>query len=221
MRASPLRRPSLLQALEKPLIIGRSSSHFTRVARIFAAELGVACSFDIVRDLLSSVSQDYGGNPALKLPVLVTASGSWYGTLNICRALARHSKHNRVIVWPEDLREPLLANAQEFTVQAMSTEVSLIMGKVAAEEPQHAYQAKLQTSLANTLSWLDANLSDALSALPAERDLSFLEVTLFCLVTHLDFRNITPIVPYSALTGFCQQFAARASAQETTYHFDV
>jgi glutathione S-transferase len=211
----------LLHALEKPRIIGRSSSHFTRVARMFASELGVEYSFQIARDLLSSVSQDYAGNPALKLPVLETPSGSWYGTLNICRALARHSAQRRVIIWPEDLREPLLANAQEFAVQAMATEVSLIMGKVAAEAPQPAYQAKLQTSLVNTLSWLDANLSDALSALPAERDLSFLEVTLFCLVTHLEFRKIASILPYSALTGFCEQFATRASAQETAYHFDA
>jgi glutathione S-transferase len=215
------RRRCLLQAPEKPRIIGRSSSHFTRVARIFASELGVEYSFEVVRDLLSSVSQDYGGNPALKLPVLETSSGSWYGTLNICRTLARHSKHDRVIIWPEDLREPLPANAQEFTVQAMATEVSLIMGKVAGEAPQPAYQAKLQTSLANTLSWLDANLHDALSALPAERDLSFLEVTLFCLVTHLDFRNVAPTTPYSALTGFCERFATRASAQETRYRFDA
>ncbi len=215
------RRPSLLQALEKPRIIGRSSSHFTRVARIFASELGIAYSFDIVRDLLSSVSQNYGGNPALKLPVLETSSGSWYGTLNICRALARHAKPGPVIVWPEDLRQPLLANAQEFAVQAMTTEVSLIMGRAAGEAPQQAYQAKMQTSLLNTLSWLDANLSDVLAALPAERDLSFLEVTLFCLVTHVEFREIVSVAPYSALTGFCQQFATRASAQETAYHFDA
>jgi hypothetical protein len=40
-------------------IVGRSSSHFTRVARIFAAELAIDYSFSIVRDLTSSDAKIY------------------------------------------------------------------------------------------------------------------------------------------------------------------
>jgi hypothetical protein len=32
---------------------------------------------------------DYAGNPALKLPSLEMADGTWFGTLNICRVLVR------------------------------------------------------------------------------------------------------------------------------------
>ena len=38
----------------KPVIIGRSSSHFTRVARIFAAEMRVDYAFRVVADLTGS-----------------------------------------------------------------------------------------------------------------------------------------------------------------------
>jgi hypothetical protein len=111
----------------KPRLVGRSSSLFTRVVRVFAVEAAVECTFEVVPDLMSSNSADYADNPALKLPTLVAADGTWFGSLNICRALVRASERKLRIVWPESLLLPLLANAQELTSQAMATEVTLIM----------------------------------------------------------------------------------------------
>ena len=68
--------------------------------------------------------------------------------------------------------------------------------------------------------WLEANLGGVLEALPRERDFSYVEVTLFCLVTHLEFREVLPVSPYPALTAFCADFATRASAPATSYRFD-
>ncbi|WP_437991677.1 glutathione S-transferase N-terminal domain-containing protein [Sorangium sp. So ce145] len=209
-----------LGELVKPVIVGRSSSHFTRVTRIFAAEMGVDCSLEVVRDLMSSNAADYGGNPALKMPALRTSRGVWFGALNICRELSRQSKRAVRTVWPEDLNQPLLANAQELVVHAMATEVGLIMAGAAGAGDGSAHHAKQRTSLMNTMSWLEDNASHALAALPSDRDLSYLEVALFCLVTHLEFRRVLPTEPYPALNGFCREFAARASAGETTYRFD-
>src|SRR5580704_15357675 len=166
-------------------IVGRTSSHFTRTARIFANELDVAYRFRGVTDLLSREAGDYGDNPALRMPVLEAPDGTWFGTANICRRIARQAPTKRRIVWPEDFETPLLANAQELTLQAMATEVTLILMR-STGVPEGPFVAKLQTSLLNTLSWLDARLPEVLAALPTERDLSYLEVTLFCLVTHLD-----------------------------------
>jgi glutathione S-transferase len=205
----------------KPAIIGRSSSHFTRVTRIFAVEMGVDCSFQVVRDLMSSDPADYGGNPALRLPTLQTARGVWFGALNICRELSRQSSLGQRIVWPEDLDQPLLADAQELVLQAMATEVTLVMAKLAGGSDGSAHHAKMRKSLVNTMAWLEANARHALATLPADRDLSYLEVTLFCLVTHLEFRDVLPITSYPELQGFCQQFAARPSADTTTYRFDA
>lgn len=213
--------PAALEELVKPAIIGRSSSHFTRVARIFAAEMGVDYSFRVVRDLMSCDPGDYGGNPALRLPTLQTPRGVWFGALNICRELSRQSSYGLRTVWPEDLDEPLLANAQELVVQAMATEVALIMAKLSGSGDGNAHHVKMSKSLANMMSWLENNARHALDALPSDRDLSYLEVTLFCLVTHLEFRDILPTSPYPDLNEFCQHFAERASADETTYRFDT
>src|SRR4051812_4635532 len=109
------------------IIIGRSSSTFTRVARIFAAELGVPYTLEVVRDLSSLDLESYGGNPALKVPSLRTASTTWFGALNVCRELARVSQREARILWPEALEQPLLANMQELVTHAMATEVGLIM----------------------------------------------------------------------------------------------
>jgi hypothetical protein len=144
----------------------------------------------------------------------------WFGSLNVCRELWRQSSRKPRVVWPEDLDAPLLANAQELVQQCMASEVLLVMDKVAGGDG-NAYQAKLRTGLLNSLAWLEENVGAALAALPPQRDLSFLEVSLYCLVTHLEFREVLPTASYAALNRFCQQFAQRASARETPYRFDA
>jgi glutathione S-transferase len=199
-------------------IFGRSSSHHTRVTRMFAEELGVETTLVIVGDLMSPSADDYGGNPALKMPTLRTSSGVWFGMLNVCRELVRQSEHSLRILWPEDARESLLANAQELVVQAMATEVTLILAKAAGAE-DGAQLEKARTSLFGSLAWLEENVPLALAVLP-ERDLSYFEVTLFCFVTHLEFRGVLSTAPYAALNDFCARYGARPSAQATTYRFD-
>ena len=69
---------------------GRSSSHFTRIARIFAAELELELEFVLIRDLMSADAADYGDNPALKMPTLVGDDGErWFGSIAICRGERR------------------------------------------------------------------------------------------------------------------------------------
>jgi hypothetical protein len=213
--------PAEIEELAKPVIIGRSSSHFTRVTRLFAAEMRVDYSFRVVRDLMSSDPADYGGNPALKIPSLQTPQGVWFGSLNVCRELWRRSNPRPRVVWPEDLDQPLLSNAQELVLQAMSTEVSLIMGRAAGTSDSSAHHTKMRQALVNMMSWLEENTESVLAALPPHRDLSYLEVTLFCLVTHLEFRGVLPTAPYSALNEFCQRFATRTSVSETPFRFDT
>ncbi|WP_223637945.1 glutathione S-transferase N-terminal domain-containing protein [Corallococcus sp. EGB] len=210
-----------MSALETPVIIGRSSSHFTRIARLFAAELRVHHSFQVVRDLLSTNPVDYGGNPALRIPVLKTPQGAWFGALNVSRELWRRSSPRPRVVWPEDLDVPLLANMQELTLQAMATEVTLVMEKMAGAGDDTRHARKLRESLLNMMAWLEEHANAALAALPPERALSYLEVTLFCLVTHLEFRDVLPTKPYAALNEFCQQFSKRPSASETSFRFDT
>lgn len=197
------------------IITGRSSSHFTRVARIFAAELKLDYTFTIVHDLTSLDVANYCGNPALKIPVLQNRRGRWFGALPICRELQRQSSHMLRILWPENLVDNVPSNAQELVLQCMSTEVNLIMSKLSGDTP--AAQLKMTSSLHNMMSWLDANVSQALSP---QCDLSFLEVTLFCLVEHLEFRQLLDVSGYRQLAAFRRQFARRDSAVATSFKFD-
>jgi len=166
-------------------------------------------------------AHDYGGNPALKVPSLRTSQATWFGALNVCRELVRRADRRWGVVWPEALDQPLLANMQELVLHAMSTEVGLIMSGIAEPAGDTFHRAKMTRSLANTLAWLNTNIGRALAALPPERDLSYLEVTLFCLVTHLDFRNVVSTAPYRELAAFRHDFGARPSCTRTEYRFDL
>ena len=212
-----------LELRAEPVLYGRSSSHFTRVVRIIAAELGVPYTLRVVPNLLSLDASEYGGNPALRVPVLRTEEGEWFGALNICRVLERRARAFGApgrVVWPEELEAPLAANAQELAVQAMSSEVALIMARAAQADESAPHLAKQRETLERMLAWLEASVSEVLAALPADRRVSFLEVTLFCLVQHLEFREILPVSAYRALGEFCRVFSVRASAQTTVFRFD-
>jgi len=200
-------------------IAGRSSSHFTRVVRIFAHELGVEYAFQPVMDLLSQNSDDYLGNPALRLPVLESRGEAWYGALNICRELARRASPPRAIVWP-DLPDREVANAQELVLQGMSTEVSIVMHKLASPDQTDRYEDKNRRSLQNSLAWLEAKFPSVRARLPADRTISFLEVSAYCFLTHLEFRRLIDTTGYAQLSAFVREFDARPSARDTTYRFD-
>ncbi len=50
--------------------------------------------------------------------------------------------------------------------------------------------------------WLDAHVPEALNALPASRQLSLFEVSLFCMIEHLHFRQTLPVEQYSNIEAF-------------------
>ena len=179
------------------VLVGRSSSHFTRVARIFALELEVPHTFRPVLDMAALDAATYAGNPALKVPILVDERGPLFGTENICHELIRRSGRRKTIVMRGDVNERSIANAEELTLHAMSAEVSIIVAK------QHAsfVAPKIAPSIENSLRYLDQHLDGVLAALPEPRDLSFVEVALFCVVTHLPFRKVMDVAQWTRLVA--------------------
>jgi glutathione S-transferase len=205
----------------RPRLVGRSSSHFTRLARLFAEELGVACTFVPVHDLASRDPADYAGNPALKLPVLVLKEGPVFGAENICHALASLATAKRHIVWTDQLPDLRARNAQELVWHGMGAQVQLVFGMQVAHLPaENVYFAKAADGFRNALAWLDANLEAVVQGLPP-RDLSLLEASLFCLLEHLVFRDTLPVAPYRHLAAFAHAYRERPAAQATAYAFDV
>jgi glutathione S-transferase len=191
-------------------IVGRSSSHFTRVVRMFALELEVAHAFRPVFDLTVTDDAAYAGNPALKIPILVDERGPLFGTDNICRALA---KGHAGVLLRGDVDDRLVANCEELVLHAMAADVAVAMARMT----KTTTHAKLVPSLTNSVQYLETHVDALLAALPSRR-LSFVEVALFCLVRHLPWREIMDVGP--RLTSFADAYGARASARETEFRFD-
>ena len=203
-------------------LVGRSSSHFTRVAAIFAHELGVPFELVVVHDMARLDPSDYAGNPAMKIPTLRTAEGLVFGTENICRTLAERAGSSARVVWPEQIRDRVARNAQELVWHGMAAQVQLVFGTLACKLPaDNVYFAKSRTGFEGALRWLDEHLEQVLRALPSPRDASLFEVTLFCLVDHVSFRRTLSLEPYPALVQFAAGFATRPSAQRTQYRYDA
>jgi glutathione S-transferase len=204
----------------KPLeLVGRSSSHFTRIIRIFALELGVPHTFRPVLDITTPDAAAYADNPALKIPILVDEEGPLFGTENICRELLRRSRNGPIVVMRGDVPDRVVANAEELTLGIMSAEVSLIMAKMAGD-PRLA-PPKCARSIENSLRYLDENVEAVLAALPADRAFSFVEVALFSVVRHLPFREVMDVTSWKRLGNFCRSFETRESARATEYRFDT
>lgn len=202
-------------------LVGRSSSHFTRLARVIAEELDVAYEFVPIHDMRSLDPRDYGGNPALKLPVLQLGEATIFGAENICRAMAQAAPRAKRILWPEDLPDVRSRNAQEFVRHAMQAQVQLAFGRQVAGLPaDNIYFEKAETGLRNVLAWLDRHWPAVEGSLPP-RELSLMEAGLFCLLEHLVFRATVPREPYGNLADFARRFGERPAARNTPYCFDV
>lgn len=205
--------------MSDPVLVGRSSSHYTRVARIFALELGVAHQFRPVLDLTTLDTSAYAGNPALKIPVWVDERGPLFGAENVCRELASRSPDRARVVLRGDLADRLVANAEEMVLHAMSTEVWLVMAKLGGDD--RAAPPKLRASLENALRYLDESVDGLVERLPPDRALSFVEAAIYCVVTHLPWRQVMDVGAYARLGAFASRFGERASAKRTEYRFDA
>jgi glutathione S-transferase len=202
-------------------INGRSSSHFTRMTLIFAHELGVPVELVPIHDMTSVDPGVYAGNPALKMPTLRRAGSIVFGAENICRTLAEVAGARPRIVWPEELRTDVARNAQELVWHGMAAQVQIVFGTIVGKLPaDNIYFAKAREGFEGALRWLDDNLAGVLGGLPAPRDLSLFEISLFCLVDHVSFRGTLPLAPYPSLVRFAESFAQRPSARYTQYRFD-
>jgi len=207
-------------------LVGRRSSVFTRLPLIFAEQLRVPCEFQPIPDMTETAPELYAGNPALKLPILRIAGDTVFGAQNICRVITERaaSMGNPAaagVVWPEALRDPLSRNAQELVWHCMAAQVQLVMGTVLGKLPaDNIFFVKARAGLEGSLSWLDANLAQALRQLPEARELSLFEVSLFCLIEHLAFRPTVPMAAHAHLADFVARFGRQEAAHRTAYRFD-
>lgn len=202
------------------VVLGRSSSHYTRVVRMLAHELDVPYALDPIHDLLSEDPATFGGNPALKLPAVRIGGEVTWGSQNACRAIARLASGGEARVhWPEDARAPLAMNAHEVVAHAMAAQVEVVFHEFVARRPPDAASRKRRASLLGCLAWLDANLPAIRAHFPADR-LPLFDLMLFSLLEHLPFRNPVDLSGHAALLAFADHVRRRPSAIATPYAFD-
>ena len=205
----------------KPVdIFGRRASLYTRIALLFAETLRVPWRLTHIPDMASLDTAAYGGNPALKLPVLRLGEEMVLGTENICRALAATAMQHRPVhvVWPEHLPARTHLNAQELVWHCATAQVQLAMGTILSGLPaDNIYFVKARAGMQGSLAWLDNNLEDLIAALPPQREISLFEASLFCLMEHLVFRPTLSVAPYARLNAFVDTFATRDAARATVY----
>jgi glutathione S-transferase len=203
-------------------LFGRRGSHFTRVTRIFAEELGVPYEIVPIYDMKERDPNTYADNPALKLPTLRIADQVVFGTENICRTLAEHAGSPAGIVWPEQLRGPVQRNAQELVWHCMAAQVQMVVGTLVGKLPiDNIYFEKALAGFSGALGWLDTHVDEVVKSLPPSRKLSLFETTLFCMIEHLHFRKTLPVEQYAGLANFTATFATRPSALRTPYEIDA
>lgn len=205
------------------VLTGRESSHFTRVARMFAHELGLAYELRVVHDLASTDPDDYAGNPSLRVPTLHVGGSPLFGSESICRRfteLAGREGDDRIVL-PERVRDDLGRSAHELVGYAMAAQVQIRIGTALGDLPADCLMlTKARAGLTATLAWLETNLDEVLARLPAERQLSHLEVSLFCLLEHVVFRPTVPLDPYPGLRAFVAAYGRRESALATPFRLD-
>jgi len=201
-------------------IIGRQGSHYTRLARLLAHELGVNYALRPIHDLLSEDPATFAGNPALKLPALRDGDTVVWGSQNVCRLLARSIPAGEArVFWAEDARSPLLMNAHEIVAHTMAVQVEVVFHEVVSKRAPDAASRKRRASLINCLTWLEANLAAIRAELPADR-IRIVELALFAVLEHIPFRNPMELPPTPDLADFVAWFGQRPSAKATPYAVD-
>lgn len=204
----------MTQVLE---LYGRATSHYTRLVRMFAHDVGLDYVLRDIPDMTRLDPAVYGGHPALKLPVLKVNGDPIFGAQNICRWLVDHAATSRRVIWSEEIPNLQVQNAQELVWLGMSAQVHVIMAtRVFGVEPGHPFVDKTRQGLVGALGWLEAGLGPVLACLPA-RDVSLLEHSLFCLVSHLLFRPSIDLTGYPRLLEFHAGHSRLESAMATPY----
>ncbi len=202
-------------------IVGRQSSHYTRMVRMLARELEVEYTLCPIHDLLSSDPLVFAGNPALKLPAVRIGDDVVWGSQNACRAIARLAPGGESrVIWAEQMKTPLTMNAHEVLAHAMAVQVEVVFHEVVAKRAADAASTKRRASLLHCLDWLDRQLPDIRRALPADR-IALFDLGLYCLLEHLPFRNPIDLGEHRRLTAFSTEIGKRESARATPYRFDA
>lgn len=173
-------------------LYGTPPSHFTRKVRVTLQELGVACEFVPLTQLMDTEPDHFAGNPLLQYPVLEDEGRRLFESDLICEyLLEKHGRPSSPMVYLprgdrfEHLRRLSVING------GMAAGVKIIRAKrsgIASFEKYVFFQQEA-AALAAALRWLDQDLGDRVFYGPGAQ-LSLLDVSLMCFVEWALFREM-------------------------------
>lgn len=141
---------------------GTSRSHFTRIVRILCHELWL--DVELVDAGNVGVSQAFGGNPLMQVPVLVDGERAIWETSNICRYLVERQGSDPLGVerldWPR-------RNLVSVIHGVMSAEVRLVLAERCGMDASVGVFAKARETLRSGLAWIDERIEEEGLTYPA------------------------------------------------------
>ena len=188
-------------------------SHFSRKVRIVMEELGLACELRYVPNLLSADPADFGGNPILRVPVLIDGDVRVVESDSIVRHLleTRDAGHDRFGFFSLDVEQ---RNAHAFLSAVMLAEVDILLaGRAGLDSgPEAPYFDRAHRVIHDSLAWVEANGS----RIWPDLGLSWLDIVLICAWDHLGHSRMEPDgLDLTWIRSRVARFADRPSVRAT------
>lgn len=134
---------------------GTPRSHFTRIVRILCHELGLEVELVDVGNV--GISQAFGGNPLMQVPVLVDGERTVWESHNICRYLVEREGSDPLGVESLDWEG---RNLVSVIYGVMSAEVRVVLAERCGMDATTGVFAKARETLRTGLAWIDERIED-------------------------------------------------------------
>ena len=186
-------------------LLGSTTSPFVRRIRIWADLNGLALVFKNL-DIFSEQDRQtmIAHSPARKIPILIDNGFSLSDSNSIIRYLLE--KNNQPLLsWRQENFLTIINACNDSLVEM------LLCQRSGFDTHTDTLFFNLQNErIAETLAYLNNHLSE-----PVFKSCEYLNISLYCLLDWIRFRELTDFSQLENLVGFYHQFADKAAVQQT------
>lgn len=150
---TPPAPPWMLAVVARPILHGTPRSHFTRVVRITAHELGLELEWVDVGNV--ATAEAFADNPLMQVPVLVDGDRTVWDSHDICRYLVEREDADPLGMESLDWSRRNLVSVIR---GVMSAEVRLILAERSGMSTTGPMFDKARETIRRGLRWIDARI---------------------------------------------------------------
>ncbi|EWH06520.1 MULTISPECIES: glutathione S-transferase family protein [Pseudoalteromonas] len=186
-------------------LLGSTTSPYVRRIRMWALNNDIALEF-INLDIFSQQDRHtmIAHNPARKIPVLIDNGFSVCDSNSIIRYLLEKSDQP-LLSWQQENLLTIINACNDSLVEM------LLCQRSGFDTKDDKLFFNLQNErIAETLRYLNSHLSE-----PAFKSCEYLNISLYCLLDWICFRELTDWSQLENLADFYQQFSAKAAVKHT------